>query len=78
MSKVTQGYPKKYIEKLLQKDAWRGEVATGVQELCSGPLQWDGSPSWLCTRCGRISSLKYEKHTMPPRFTRATGESPKR
>ncbi len=69
--------PKPYIEKLLKTDRWRGETTTGPQELCSGPLVWDGSPYWMCTRCGRVSNLKYDKHTMPPRFQKRTKKATK-
>lgn len=78
MTKTTQGQPRPYIVALLKKEAWRGELTTGLQELCSGTLQWDGSPFWLCSRCGRVSNLKYDRHTEPPRFQRMKSKSKKK
>lgn len=78
MTKTAQGQPKPYIEALLKKNPWRGELTTGPQELCSGHLQWDGSSFWLCSRCGRVSNLKYDKHTEPPRFQKMKSRSHKK
>ena len=50
-----------YIEKLFLNEPWRsgdGDTASP----CSGTLTWDGSPFWLCTKCGRVGRTTFSLH----------------
>jgi len=58
---IISAAPAPYIEALLQQDPWRRRPGIdGVQ--CTGEVQFDGGPKWLCVKCGRISGATTLQH----------------